>query len=761
MKRILFIFLLIFFAFLPSETNAAGMEARFFSSNQSNIIWEVGFRIISSYDPERPARWVTHSTVYRDWVTGTYPNLSWCQGWNRCSRTNLSNLPGRPGYAIQYGTACLDPNAQAFQDTQSGDYKWRVSANITTYNRDADLAWFSNNGGGRLEFGGFYNTRNCPTIPIPNPPTGRSATTSCTSLNSSKINFEWNPIAHDSYYEFRYRRSNPQGNWINDRVGNGTGNDGKIHHTVTGLADNTWYDWQVKGHTTGSWPGPTDWSQIETVKSANKNACETRDLDITFFRFPGGPDTETSDARVTIRNIGNTEINRDFYVRVDNKQNRTGDSQRWQVRQTVSPRESISHTFNNMARPPAGDYIALAEVDSGRDIAESDETNNTARDPYTTTAPAGTYSLSGGVFIDTDPVGQRNGELYTNPLNPERILINNRNLNTYANSRFDATGFYVPGLSAGAYDVEFPTPIRQNYVVSFHPERYRVTVGPNGVNLDFGISQTTQQASWFQGVGGYMRSDAGSSVTIPAGQYFSITSPALLSPGVIFNFNVNRKSTKNWFVSSPFREGISKMSYTYISDALRKGRATQHNLFGAGAQCGGGVSPNCFLDNPPGGYFYTNNRDIVIKKAVFRSNSKYVFLIDGDLTIDINDPNNNDKAPWVVPPGTSVLFIAKGNIIIDPNVTHIEGVFSADGDFIVNSKDPADDSQLIIEGSVIANAKRDSANTKPFDNKRDLGDSNNTTPSVKIIYRPDFVLNAPPLIRYSNYNFHEVAPQGQ
>lgn len=186
--------------------------------------------------------------------------------------------------------------------------------------------------------------------------------------------------------------------------------------------------------------------------------------------------------------------------------------------------------------------------------------------------PPSIWSLSGGLFIDTDPSRQRNGELYTNPLNPEKILINNRNLNTYADSRFDATGFYVPGLSAGVYDVEFPTPIRQNFVVSYHPGRYRITLGstPNcpppstcnadgdAENIDFGISDNPTAQSWIQGVGGFMRSDQELSVTIPSGKYLSITSaqdspsfPTLLSPGVIFNFNLSGNvSSKGWLVTN-------------------------------------------------------------------------------------------------------------------------------------------------------------------------------------------------------------------
>ncbi|MBI2621249.1 MAG: hypothetical protein HYW63_01195, partial [Candidatus Levybacteria bacterium] len=93
-----------------------------------------------------------------------------------------------------------------------------------------------------------------------------------------------------------------------------------------------------------------------------------------------------------------------------------------------------------------------------------------------------------------------------------------------------------------------------------------------------------------------------------------------------------------------------------------------------------------------------------------------------------------------------------------PTVTRIEGIYSADGNFIFAKASSGLDSALTIEGNIIANA---GLSNKNIDRKRDLGeDLYKQCPAVKVIYRPDFVLNSPELIRFSNYIIQEVAPRG-
>ena len=48
---------------------------------------------------------------------------------------------------------------------------------------------------------------------------------------------------------------------------------------------------------------------------------------------------------------------------------------------------------------------------------------------------------------------------------------------------------------------------------------------------------------------------------------------------------------------------------------------------------------------------------------------------------------------------------------------------------------------------------------KIFDQRRDLGDTQNAIcPAVTFISRPDFILNGPELLRYTNYVIQEIAP---
>lgn len=673
-RLILFFLTLLFYVF-PTKSYAEDVvEHYFYSNNRSNTTWQVGFRVVGNTDASNTSNWdygPTWTRLVDRNPPGGYPGnqATWAFIWSGplddpVNNFNPSNYRVRRG--VQWGTGCIDPVPALLPGEGSqlapGLFTWYAGTVNVTHN-DAGVNYFEANGGGTIWFRGFHNTNNCPQPPPPPPPTGRSATTSCVDLNTSRINFEWNPIDHDDYYEFRYRRANPQGSWNNDTVGTARGSDGKIHHVVN-VADNTVFEWEVNGHTTGNWPGPTGWSNTETVRSANNSNCQTRDLDITAFRFPDGIEGKTSDVRVTIHNRGNTQIPNNFDVTVNNGDPNRGPgwSRTYRVTQTVSADESIlldSH-FQNMPLPPvrSNPYTATATVDSARpdEVNESREDNNTATDNYT-------------VFPLINP--------------------------------------------------------------------------------------------WFQGVGGDMRSDGGSSVTVPTGEYFSITQGALSSPGIIFNYNISGNlSSKNWKVSGSNFAGRSiKTSYDYVTGAIKKGGITTFGLFGRKSPCGSDDKPNCNLNGNSQDIekgFYTYNGSPPLNVTIngnynFQGGGYYVFVINGNLTI-------NSNRLTVAKDGTSVLFVVSGNITVSDNVTNLEGIFSADGNFRVNSKTPATDNQLEIQGSVIANSVK---GVGKFDNQRDLGNrANITTPAVVIIYRPDLILNAPNLIRSTNYKFQEVAPRG-
>lgn len=176
------------------------------------------------------------------------------------------------------------------------------------------------------------------------------------------------------------------------------------------------------------------------------------------------------------------------------------------------------------------------------------------------------------------------------------------------------------------------------------------------------------------------------------------------------------------------------------------------NLFGGpSSPCRNNFGPSCNLDPNLGDGIYTSDGTVTINEVIprydFDPNSDYIFLIDGDLNILSN---------LQVPPGSTAIFIVNGDIKIGSDVTRIDGIFSADNKFIVDGTDPDTDEQLIINGSVIANTRRQ--DIQAFENNRDLGNGNAATPAVQIIMRPDFVLHVPLLMRAGNFDRKEVAP---
>ncbi|MBP9817962.1 hypothetical protein KBC75_04410 [Candidatus Shapirobacteria bacterium] len=101
-----------------------------------------------------------------------------------------------------------------------------------------------------------------------------------------------------------------------------------------------------------------------------------------------------------------------------------------------------------------------------------------------------------------------------------------------------------------------------------------------------------------------------------------------------------------------------------------------------------------------------------------------VIFVNGDFTIDTDN---------TLTVGKSLVIIAKGTISIDQSVNAVAGVFMADGGISVTG----DGTMLTVEGSMFSSGGNIRLN-------RDLGGtSNNVSPGVKIVYRPDLVLNLP------------------
>lgn len=408
------------------------------------------------------------------------------------------------------------------------------------------------------------------------------------------------------------------------------------------------------------------------------------------------------------------------------------------------------------------------------------------------------FSLNGGLFIDTPPLGRRNSEAYANPLGNERVLVDNlgdpesakevTNAN-FPGSYFNSTGLFVPNLTAGEYDVTFVGPDRgAAWFSTFPPTNiHRVTIGPScsppnqcsnpdgdGINIDFGISNDPDyQGPWIQSVGGDFRYDHnGFSNPIPldsgntcgneskpfASSNLPNTPPTLMG-GIVFtgnnpSFNKTKASPYNWLIegnSFSAQNNIIKTSYQSVLDTINKSGVSTSFISSVCSNLS-----NCNLNsfNSKSGIFRTNGREnvTITNGGNISGNKNLIFLIEGDLNIN---------SEFRVAKGSTAVFIVKGSITIASNVENIDGIFSSDKDIIFLGNGLGTDNPLKIEGNIIANADI-TINSGRIINFRDLGSTQNKRCStVRAVIRPDFILNLGDLFRTTNYVIKEAAPQGR
>lgn len=425
-----------------------------------------------------------------------------------------------------------------------------------------------------------------------------------------------------------------------------------------------------------------------------------------------------------------------------------------------------------------------------------------------------TFTVSGSIFVDSDSDKREdNGESnYTAGANSTRTIaafaVSDSGVvdSSPTDTGVSGGGGYSLSLpSAGEYKIEYIDPSsgttgppsdynrETNPADRSIPPTFTVSVGNgncwinargqttyldagcsggNIAGLNFGISNAAQ--AWFQSIGGDMRIDDAFTDLIPSGQYASIVSSTLLSPGILFTGQSSAQltssgsqnasaSTKGWLVTStpynPVGAG-TRSSYEYLSAVLARGGIITKPMWGdATTPCGSASKPNCTLPNPkannspadsfPGGV-YTASLGLTIQNSTtyqFAANTNYIFLIDGDLEI---------QGDITVPTTSTVVFAVSGKIIVDSNVKEIDGIYSTDQLFDVSNGS----NQLVVNGSVISNANLQvSANSidDVFNNDRSMA-NNSTTPSVVFTMRPDFILNLPETLKVPNYVVQEVAP---
>lgn len=129
---------------------------------------------------------------------------------------------------------------------------------------------------------------------------------------------------------------------------------------------------------------------------------------------------------------------------------------------------------------------------------------------------------------------------------------------------------------------------------------------------------------------------------------------------------------------------------------------------------------------------------------VVASGEKYVVFVNGDLRISANT---------TVDDGGFLAFIVNGDIVVDPAVTSMQGMYIASANFETESVDATDtiaDVQLNVAGNVIS--------WGTFTLGRSLIGSNINTPAEKFTYRPDLLVNMPEKMKVFAYNWQEVVP---
>jgi hypothetical protein len=221
-----------------------------------------------------------------------------------------------------------------------------------------------------------------------------------------------------------------------------------------------------------------------------------------------------------------------------------------------------------------------------------------------------------------------------------------------------------------------------------------------------------------------------------------------------YNSQLTRKTSYDFILSKATQGGLTPIDLT--AD-MSSGVPVNH--------CGIGLT-DCSLDSSileHGLYIAKDDLRLTTDSGsyTFGNGQNYVILVNGNLTI---------STKILVPIGSTAIFIVKGDIIIDPVVgsdvitsvsPDIEGMYSADNDFIIEgisncgASPSIPDKRLNLAGNIVTGA---GGTGGAFINRRDLCEGDATCPVFFVSGRPDFILNLPTLIRYTNYTWQEVSP---
>lgn len=256
-----------------------------------------------------------------------------------------------------------------------------------------------------------------------------------------------------------------------------------------------------------------------------------------------------------------------------------------------------------------------------------------------------------------------------------------------------------------------------------------------------------------------------------------------------FDFGQGSANANNWQAGGTNQEcfappGINniRLSYEYLQTTAQQSNITPTDMNGSSV-CGAGGIADCTLNtNLPKGIYIANgnlNLEATTIPSVADPNNdyaSYIFLIHGNLTINGN---------ILIPQGSTAVFATSGNIEVSSsvgqdasdttnpaiNTPNLEGIYSADANFLIDSISSTNggqlcqasglpwDKKLNIVGSVITDANN--TGTGQFINNRDLCSSDTQCPSVStgdgLQYLLPLLADGQFVLR-QNFNWQEIKP---
>jgi hypothetical protein len=309
------------------------------------------------------------------------------------------------------------------------------------------------------------------------------------------------------------------------------------------------------------------------------------------------------------------------------------------------------------------------------------------------------------------------------------------------------------------------------------PPSFQVTVGYNcNVNgapgatcaagnindLDFGM---VDNLPWFQSTCGDIRNDKGISDPLPTNYYANVTNASCANPGISFtgdadsDYGGGQNSSSHQEVGGfTYPEVFSTSSptdtsYTSLYAKTQNAGITPIDMATA---CSGGSLTNCTLKpNLPHGV-YRATSDVTLNAYAFPNGQNYVFLINGNLTINgaLSSPQGSNS---------TVTFSASGNITVSPTIgtapndptSTLDGWYVAGGSFILPTGGSCLDLRLNIQGTMVINAQGTGGTLQ---NSRNLCRFNALFPTISVTQRLDMILNAPQFLKNQQTISQELAP---